>query len=153
MFLQVLRFLKRCQVGFEIGNFANSCHFPPGRHVHAAAVRRLPSVGISKWFCRRLRLLPKPPTVKTFPGSPQVAPPNSAGKVTPPAREMVPEIRKSRKLYGNHEKSCKIVVKTKLFWGGPKSLGNRVRQGGAPGGPQWSAVARSSAGESLPWGK
>ena len=67
---------------------AKSQTFPSGTHVHADAVRRDPSVTISKRFCRRLRLLPKPPTVKTFPGSPQVAPPNSAGKVTPPAREM-----------------------------------------------------------------
>ena len=48
---------------------------------HLAAARRLPSVGISKLFCRRLQPLPMAPSVKTFPDSDRREPPNSRGMV------------------------------------------------------------------------
>ena len=50
---------------------------------HAAAVRRLPSVRISKWFCRRIHSEPMDPSVKAFRDSDQREPPNSGGMVVP----------------------------------------------------------------------
>ena len=53
---------------------------PPGFD-HPAAVRRLPFVRISKWFCRRLHSEPMEPSVKTFRDSDKREPPNSRGMV------------------------------------------------------------------------